>query len=216
MLGRLAEWAVEVVYQLGYFGIGLLILLENLIPPIPSEVILPLAGYLVSEGRLTFAGVVGAATVGSVLSALLLYALGAWLGEARLRALLSRHGRKVLLKSSDVQRADLWFDRHGGKAVFVGRFIPGIRSIISLPAGLVRMPLGSFILYTTLGSLLWNGVLVFAGWQLGARYEIVAGYVERLQYVVVAAVAIGALWFFRRRWLARRARRSYEAAGRNL
>lgn len=211
LLGRLGELIVEAVYSLGYVGIGLLIALENLFPPIPSEAVLPLAGYLVSTQRFSFPIVVLAATIGSVVSALIIYQLGSWLGEERLRALVGRYGRYMLLKEADVQRASDWFDRHGGKAVFFGRLVPGVRSLISLPAGIVRMPVGSFIIYTALGSAGWNAALVGLGWALGSRWSVITEYYDLAQYAVILAVGAALLRFLFRRWASRRKRNAYSS-----
>jgi membrane protein DedA with SNARE-associated domain len=199
-LGGLAGWIIEVVYALGYGGVFVLVLLENLVPPIPSEVVLPLAGFLVGQGRLGFAGVMAAATAGSVGGALILYGLGYWLGEARLRRLARRLERLPLIEEKRVDQAQDWFRQHGAKAVFIGRLVPTVRSVISIPAGLARMPLGRFVLYTALGSGLWNGLLIGLGWWLGAQWEQAAGYAELAGYVVVVLLVAAAAWWLIRRY----------------
>jgi membrane protein DedA with SNARE-associated domain len=172
-----------------------MIALENLVPPIPSEIVLPLAGFLVGQGRFSFLPVVLAATIGSVVGALALYAIGSVLGEARLRYLIKKFGRFVLMDESDLDKSRDWFQRHGSKAVFFGRLVPGIRSLISIPAGLVSMSLWQFVLYTTIGSAIWNATLIGFGWALGNQWEKVEGYTSILQYIVIAIVAALALWF---------------------
>ncbi len=198
-LTGLVEWVASVIYSLGYTGIFFLIALENLLPPIPSEVILPLAGFLVGQGRFAFWAVLAASTAGSVSGALVLYGLGGWLGEARLRRLVRRFGRFVLLGEPDLDRAERWFERYGGPVVFFGRLVPGVRSLISVPAGIERMPLWRFTVYTSGGSLLWNMVLVRLGWILGDQWTLVRQYTQTIQYVLLAAVIATIAWFLWRR-----------------
>lgn len=200
---RVAKWATSVVQSLGYIGVAFLIALENLVPPIPSELILPLAGFLAGQGRFWLPGVVVAATAGSVGGALILYGLGAWLGEARLRRLLRRFGRFLRLQEGELDRAQQWFDRHGDKAVLLGRLVPVVRSLVSIPAGLNRMSLRRFVLYTALGSGLWNSALVGLGWALGDRWDQVCHYGQLFEYATLAALAVALAWFFwrhRRDW----------------
>ena len=158
-----------------------LVLAENLFPPIPSEVILPLAGFLVSEGEMSLAGALVASTAGSTAGALVLYAFGRYGG----RPLLLRHGRLLRLSHERLDRADAWFDQHGPKIVFLGRMVPGVRSVVSVPAGLSEMPLVSFTLLTLAGSALWNAALIGAGWALGDNWERVTAAI-----VIVAVVVI--------------------------
>jgi membrane protein DedA with SNARE-associated domain len=199
------QWAQDLVETLGYPGLALLIALENIFPPIPSEVILPLAGFLSAQGDLWLPAAVLAATVGSVAGALGLYGVGAWLGEERLRSLIQRFGRWLALNEDDVDRANGWFARHGTKAVLIGRVIPVVRSLISIPAGVNHMRLSSFVLYTALGSGVWNSVLIGMGWWLGDRWELVSQYVQYLQYALLVALIGGIGWFVYGR---RRQRRS--------
>lgn len=193
---------VDVVERLGAVGAGLLTLVETVFPPIPSEVVLPLAGYLAGRGDLDFAAVLVAATIGSVLGALLLYAAGARLGRDRATALLCR---LPLVEERDVLRAERWFDDHGRTAVLSGRLVPGVRSLVSLPAGAQRMPLWSFTALTTVGSLTWNTLLVGAGALLGRQWEVVEQYADVLNYAVTGVVVVLGTWFVVRR-LRRRSR----------
>jgi membrane protein DedA with SNARE-associated domain len=183
----------------GYVGVAALVALEVVFPPLPSEPVLLLGGFLAGEGRLSFPGVVAAATVGSVTGALALYWLGSLLGEERLRGLIRDYGRWAMVKERDLDKAVRWFERHGGKAVFFGRLAPVVRSLVSVPAGVARMPLGLFLLYTTLGSLLWNSVSVGLGWWLGDRWELVTGYTRYLEYAVLAALVLAVVLFVWRR-----------------
>jgi membrane protein DedA with SNARE-associated domain len=186
-LTGLSGFVADVIAALGAWGVGALTFVETVFPPIPSEVVLPLAGFLAAQGRMPLVAVLVAATVGSVLGALLLYAAGARLGAERSARLI---GRVPLMEESDARRAQEWFERHGRSPVFLGRLVPGVRSLISLPAGTSRMPLPTFLLYTTAGSALWNGLLVGAGVVLGSQWERVSGYADVLDKVVIAVVAV--------------------------
>jgi membrane protein DedA with SNARE-associated domain len=193
----LAGWATKIVESLGYVGVVALLALENIVPPIPSEVVLPLAGFLVGQGRFAFVWVVAAATLGSLLGALVLYGLGWWLGEDRVRALAER---APFFGGDDVDKAHDWFERHGGASVFFGRLVPGVRSLISIPAGFERMSPWRFVLYTILGSGLWNAVLIGAGWALGSQWQRAQRYAEIAGYVAVAALVVFVgHWLWQRR-----------------
>jgi membrane protein DedA with SNARE-associated domain len=196
-VATIGEWVRQLVTAGGYPALGVLVFLENLFPPIPSEVILPLAGFYVNSGELTFIGAVLAATAGSVAGALVIYGLARFGG----RALLLRHGRWLRIRESDLDRADDWFDRHGAIVVLVGRLVPGARSLVSIPAGLSEMPLGRFVALTALGSTLWNAALVGAGWGLGRSYEKVGGIVGPVGTGVTVAIiaAVLVVWWRRRR-----------------
>lgn len=161
------EWIRSTMETLGYPGIVLLMFLENVFPPIPSELVMPLAGFTSSEGGLSLWGVVAAGTAGSVLGALPLYYLGRAFGEERLAAWADRHGKWLALSGQDVRNADAWFDRHGSKVVLFARLVPGVRSLISIPAGMSNMNMVTFLLYTTLGTGLWAGLLAYVGQLLG-------------------------------------------------
>ncbi len=200
----LARWVTNVVYSSGYFGIAALIALQNLFPPIPSALILPLAGFLVGQGRFSFFAVLLAATTGSVVSALALYALGRWMGEESLRKLVRRFGRFALVEESELDKALGWFGRYGGKAVLIGRLVPGVGTLISVPAGLGHMPVLRFVTYTALGTALWNGMFIGLGWALGARWQLAQRYLHIFEYGVLAVAIGGLLWLLWRRWRARR------------
>lgn len=191
-LNTIAQWAVSLMESLGGPGAGLAIALENLFPPLPSEIILPLAGLTASRGTFGLVEVLLWTTLGSVVGALVLYGLGAWLGRDRLRRIVAR---VPLMKVADVDRAEAWFDRHGSKAVFFGRMIPLFRSLISIPAGVERMPLVRFTLLTTAGSAIWNTIFVLAGYYLGENWELVEQYADIFQKLVIAIVAIAVIVF---------------------
>jgi len=200
----IAEWVTSVIEALGYPGLTALVALENVFPPIPSEVILPLAGFLTGQNRFSFPLVLIATTLGSLLGALLLYGIGMAIGQRRVRQLVERYGHWALLTPDDLTRAELWFDRYGPVAVLTGRLVPVVRSLVSIPAGYRRMPLGQFLLLTSAGSALWNGVLVGLGWALGENWHAIEEYVGWLQYVVIAVVAVLILRFVWQRLRGRR------------
>ncbi|MEU9578064.1 DedA family protein [Streptomyces chilikensis] len=183
----IAGWAADLVDTMGGPGAGLAIALENLFPPLPSEIVLPLTGFAAGQGVLTLTSALFWTTLGSVAGAVVLYWLGALFGRERMHALWAK---LPLVKPSDLERTEEWFARHGTKAVLLGRMVPLFRSLISVPAGVERMPVPVFVMLTTLGSLVWNSVLVLAGYWLGDRWETVETYVGLLsKAVLVLAVA---------------------------
>jgi len=184
---------VDVVERLGALGVGLLIFLENVIPPIPSEVILPFAGFTAEQGKLNVVAAWWAATIGSLAGAMALYGVGAVVGEARLRE-LSRQRWFVLFGEKDFDRGDRFFERYGGPIVFFGRFVPLVRSIVSVPAGLERMSIPKFALLTFLGSGIWNAAFLGAGWVAGDNWEDVEQVVGPASYVVVALLLAALVW----------------------
>ncbi|MBL8130065.1 MAG: DedA family protein [Elusimicrobia bacterium] len=205
MFDWLATWVTNVIETLGYPGLTILVALENLFPPIPSEVILPLAGFLTGQGRFSFALVLISSTLGSLIGALVLYAIGVGLGRGGIRRLFEKYGYLALLTPEDLTRAEDWFDRWGPVAVFTGRLVPVVRSLVSIPAGYRRMPLVQFIPLTVFGSLLWNGALVSLGWAFGENWHAIEKYVGWLQYVVIAVVALLLIRFVWSRLRQRRA-----------
>ncbi|WP_394252226.1 DedA family protein [Arthrobacter pityocampae] len=191
-LGAVTDWAVNLMETIGAPGAGLAIALENLFPPLPSEVILPLAGFTASRGNFSLFEAILWTTIGSVVGAYALYALGAWLGRDRMRRLVSR---VPLIDLEDVDKVEAWFNRHGYQAVFFGRMIPLFRSLVSIPAGIERMPVGKFLLLTTAGSLIWNSIFVLAGFYLGENWHIVEQYASTFQKIVIVAVVLFLLYF---------------------
>ncbi len=182
-------WIGEQVEQWGYAALTLFLIIENVFPPIPSELILPLAGYYVSEGTLNFGGALLASTLGSVVGALILYYFGQLAG----RPALERWGHKVHISDEDFDRADAWFARFGAWVVFFGRLVPGIRSVVSIPAGSSSMPMLQFVLLTTAGSALWNALLIGTGWWLGSRWEEITTIVDSASTVVYALIVLAIL-----------------------
>jgi membrane protein DedA with SNARE-associated domain len=195
----LTELVTDIVQTLGYVGVAFLVALENVFPPIPSEVILPLAGFVAGEGEASLPGMILAATVGSVVGAWLLYGVSAWIGPDRLHQFIVRHGRWFGVKERDLVRAEDWFDRRSSTAVLIGRCVPLIRSVVSIPAGFRRMPILRFTAFTALGSLLWNTALIGAGAILGDRWKQVGDVVGLLQGVVIVAIVGGVLFLMWRK-----------------
>lgn len=186
-LDGVAGWTVELMERWGGLGAGLAIAAENLFPPVPSEVILPMAGFAARLGDLSLAEAIIGATVGSLVGAWVLYGLGAWLGHDRVRGIALR---LPLVAAEDIDKTTAWFARHGTKAVFFGRMVPLFRSFISLPAGTERMNAVVFTVLTLLGSLVWNTALISAGYALGANWHAIDPYTATLQYVVLATVVV--------------------------
>ncbi|MFS0896447.1 DedA family protein [Mycolicibacterium litorale] len=195
-VGGVAGWAVQLMERLGGIGAGVAIAAENLFPPIPSEIILPLAGFAAARGDITLVEAISWTTAGSVVGAVLLYLVGVLFGRDRLYRVAER---VPLFSPDDLAKSEDWFHRHGSKAVLFGRMIPVVRSLVSVPAGLQRMPVLRFVALTALGSAMWNSLLVLAGYHLGGQWEAVSGWASRYQVVVFTAVGVAiAVWLFRR------------------
>ena len=203
----MAAWVFSIVDRLGAAGVGLLILLENLIPPIPSEVILPLAGFRAKAGTLNVWLVWPAATAGSVTGALILYGLGRWLGYDRLYR-LAGHKWFILASQKDIDRGKRLFRDHGGKIVLLARMVPVIRSIVSVPAGVAGMPIPRFVLLTAIGSGIWNAVFIGLGWYLAENYEVVDKWLRPVSYVALGLIVVGLGWMAVRRLRSRDAQPS--------
>ncbi len=191
----MTQWIKTVIETSSYPGILFLMFLENVFPPIPSELIVPLAGFISTQGRLSLTGVVVAGTLGSVLGAIVLYAIGRKLGREKLRAWCDAHGRWIGLTRKDLEKSDAWFERHGTWAVFFGRVVPGVRSLISLPAGSSSMSFGPFLFFTTIGSAIWTLALAIAGRALGQNYSAVESVIGPISTGIVALIA--AMWLWR-------------------
>lgn len=197
------EWIIQTMQSLGYLGIGLLMFAENLFPPIPSELIMPLAGFTVAQGKMNFLFAVVAGIVGTILGAFPWYYAGVFVGEERLKLLADKYGKWLTISSKDIEKANRWFERYGAKAVFLGRLVPGVRTLISLPAGLSKMPLLPFLIYSTIGTALWVTLLTGAGYLLGDHYDLVEQYLGPISKIVVVTLAIAFLIWVGRRLLTR-------------
>lgn len=198
------DWATEIVESIGLWGVALLVALESVVPPIPSEIVLLLAGFNVEQGNFSFFGAVFASTIGSLIGALILYALGAFVSEDRLTWLLHKVGRFVGFTKKDIDRGFDWFERHGAKIVFFGRLLPLVRSVVSVPAGAARMPMGRFLLWTAVGSAIWNLVWVAIGRALGNQWEKADVWAGTFQIVVLVLLALVAVAFIVRNLSRRR------------
>ncbi|MCE4956514.1 DedA family protein [Macrococcoides caseolyticum] len=198
------EWIMKVMEQFGYFGVFFLILLENVFPPIPSEVILTFGGFMVDQSpRLTFIGMLIASTLGAVIGAIVLYYAGHLLGLRRIEMIVDKYGFVLRLDIHDLHNANQWFNKYGYGAVFLCRFVPLIRSLISIPAGLSQMAIIPFIIYTTIGTLIWNAVLIYLGMVLGQNWALVLHYFDlysNIFYIIMILFIIcGIIWLFMRK-----------------
>ncbi|KAA9089821.1 DedA family protein [Microbacterium radiodurans] len=191
-LSAIADWTVSLMDTIGPVGAAIAVGMDNLFPPIPSEVVLPMAGLAASRGSFTLAEAILWTTFGSVFGAYILYVLGRWLGAERLRRIADR---MPLVTGDDVVRSVAWFEKHGSIAVFFGRMVPLFRSLISIPAGVARMHWWKFGLLTTAGSLIWNSIFVMAGFLLGENWHVVEQYAEIFQTVVIVVVVVAVVWF---------------------
>lgn len=189
--------------QFGYFGVAFLILIENLFPPIPSEVILTFGGFMTTSTELNIPWMIVAATVGAVGGAAILYGVGTLLDVERLDKIIDKYGNILRITHEDIHKADSWFDRYGFWTVFICRFVPLIRSLISLPAGMANMNFGIFLLFTTIGTLIWNTVLIYLGAAVGSQWETIVHYMDiysNIAYVIIAIIGIAVIiWYIRKR-----------------
>ncbi len=199
-MNQISEWVLSIMAKFGYFGIVFAMFAENVFPPIPSEVIMPAAGFAASRGDLNLILVILAGTLGASLGALPLYYLGRIFDKERLIAVTEKYGKYVLVKPDDVASANEWFDKHGKTAVFFGRMVPGVRSLISIPAGMNNMPLLPFLALTALGSSIWTAALTLAGYYLGQNYEVIEGVLAPYSKgfgILIVVIIIG--WLIKRR-----------------
>lgn len=185
------QFILHIIEQFGYFGVFFLILIENVFPPIPSEVILLFSGFFSSYTSLSVFYMILASTLGSFLGAIILYYIGKIFNKERLKKIVNgRLGKILFLKENDIDKADEWFDNKGNKSVFFCRFVPIVRSLISIPAGMSEMPMGKFIIYTICGSMIWNTVLICLGYKLGDNWEYVLTILDKYQMVVIIILII--------------------------
>lgn len=184
------SWITSTIESLGYAGVAILMFLENLFPPIPSELVMPLSGYTAARGDLSIVGVIVAGTFGSVLGAIFWYYVACWLGEDRLKNWTRRHGRWITLGPRDVDRANRWFDRWGTWLVFFGRLVPTVRTLVAIPAGIFGMAIWFYIVLTTAGSLIWTALLAYGGYWLGAQWKTIGSYLDPITYAVMGAIVV--------------------------
>jgi len=188
------DWITDMIKSSGYFGLVFLMFIENIFPPVPSEIVVPLAGFLVSQEKLTMVGVIIATTFGSMLGAILFYYLGYKLGAENLKNWCDKHGKWVAIRRDDVDKAERWIDRYGLWGIFLLRLVPGLRSLISLPAGIVKMPLLGFLVLSTLGSALWNILLAYAGYYLGSQFSDVGKWTGPISTAIIASLVLWYIW----------------------
>jgi len=189
--------------QFGYFGVAFLIMIENLFPPIPSEVILTFGGFMTTTTDLNIPLMIVAATIGAVVGAAILYGVGTLLDVERLDKIVDKYGTILRISHEDIHKADSWFDRYGFWTVFFCRFVPLIRSLISLPAGMANMSFGLFLLFTTVGTVIWNTILIYLGAAVGSQWEMIVHYMDiysNIAYVIIAMIGIAVIiWYIRKR-----------------
>ena len=204
VLEQLSTWIHDLIAAIGYPGIVIVMAIENIFPPIPSELVLPFAGSLSAQGEMNFWLAVAAGTAGSLIGAVVLYAVGYFAREAGIRCLIARYGKYLFVSEKDLDRAAEWFERYGEAIIFFGRLIPIIRSIISVPAGYTRMNPVRFIIYTLLGTTLWNLILAYAGRLLGENWENILDLMDTYQYATLAVLVLAVLSFLTWRIVKRR------------
>ena len=185
----MANWVMNVISTTSYLGIVLLMCVENVFPPIPSEFIMPLAGYMVTQGKLTLWGIIVAGVIGSILGALPLYYVGRKFGAERLKSLADSHGCWLTVTREDLETAQSWFDRHGAAAVVFCRVVPGVRSLISVPAGVAHMHLVPFLICTTIGTAVWTALLAWLGYFLGQNFKQIENYLDPITWIVFGGIA---------------------------
>ena len=194
------DWIVGIITRLGYAGVATLTFLEHLFPPIPSELILPLAGYVTGTGELTLGGVIALGSLGSLGGATVWYVIGKRIGERRLRTWIDNHGRWLTLSNKDIDKAKDWFERRGKAAVLIGRLMPGIRTFVSLPAGFSGMAWAPFLIFSAIGTIGWTAALVYAGAKLQENFESVSNYVDMITNGVFAILGAMIIWRYVRCW----------------
>ena len=190
----LEEWVLAVMEKLGYLGIAFLMFLDNIFPPIPSEIIMPSAGYTASKGDLSLIGVIIAGSAGSLIAAMILYWIGRKIPEQRLFSFIEHYGKFLRIKVTDLEKALGWFNQHGHKIVFFGRMIPAVRSLISIPAGMSKMPFGKFMAYSAFGTIIWTTFLAFLGYHLSEDQALMSLIMQRASYIILTIVILYIIW----------------------
>lgn len=191
----LEEWVLSIMEKLGYLGIAFLMFLDNIFPPIPSEIIMPSAGYTASKGELTLIGVIIAGSAGSILAAMLFYWIGRKVPQQRLFQFIERYGKYLRIQVADLEKALTWFNKHGHRIVFFGRMIPAVRSLISIPAGISRMPFSKFMLYSSAGTLIWTSFLAYLGYHFSENQTLMLAILQRISYLIFALIALYIIWW---------------------
>ncbi|KXO82829.1 alkaline phosphatase [Acinetobacter venetianus] len=198
----LEEWVLSIMEKLGYLGIAFLMFLDNVFPPIPSEIIMPSAGYTASKGKLTLIGVIIAGSIGSIAAAMLLYWVGRKVPQPQLFKFIERYGKYLRIQVTDLEKALNWFNKHGHRIVFFGRMIPAVRSLISIPAGMSRMPFAKFMIYSSVGTIIWTSFLAYLGYHFSENQALMTAIMQRMSYFILTIVTIYiAWWCFKRFYL---------------
>lgn len=187
-------WVISFISTGGLLAVAFMMLAENVFPPIPSELVMPLAGFTAAQGDMSFVLALAAGSVGSLLGALLWYYVGAWVGADRLKHWSRRHGRWLTITPDDIDTSCAWFQQHGGKAVLIGRLVPAVRTFISVPAGVAGMPLAPFLAYSAVGTVAWTGLLAGAGFMLQSQYTAVADWMSPVSNVIIAGLLVWYLY----------------------
>ena len=190
----LEEWVLAVMEKLGYLGIAFLMFLDNIFPPIPSEIIMPSAGYTASKGDLSLIGVIIAGSAGSLIAAMILYWIGRKIPEQHLFTFIKHYGKFLRIRVTDLEKALGWLNQHGHKIVFFGRMIPAVRSLISIPAGMSKMPFGKFMAYSAFGTIIWTTFLAFLGYHLSEDQALMSLIMQRASYIILAIVILYIIW----------------------
>jgi membrane protein DedA with SNARE-associated domain len=198
------DWITGLMNTLGYAGIALLMFLENVFPPIPSEIVMPLAGFTSVKGGMSLVGVILAGAFGSLAGALSWYYAGRIYGHKRMREFADRYGRWITISPEDIDRATDWFNRHGRSAVLIGRLVPGVRTLISVPAGISGMGLFPFLLYSTIGTVVWTALLAICGYILRDQWSSVESYLSPVSTVLIVILVLLFAFRFVRQWRGRR------------
>ena len=199
----MTDWIISIMEQLGYFGIALLMFLDNVFPPIPSEVIMPSAGFAASNGQVLLSGVIIAGSIGSLVAAALLYWVGRKIPNQSIFNWVDRYGKYLFIKSDEVKKALDWFEKYGHRVVFFGRMVPAVRSLISIPAGMSHMPFWKFMLYSGVGTIIWTTFLACVGYYFGNNIELMQQIFSRVGYVIIGIVLILVAYFFYKKSKAR-------------
>lgn len=188
------EWVLSVMEKLGYLGIAFLMFLDNIFPPIPSEIIMPSAGYTAAKGELTLIGVIIAGSIGSLLAAALLYWIGRKIPQHHLFTLVERYGKYLRISVANLEKSLAWFEKYGHRIVFFGRMIPAVRSLISIPAGMSKMPFVKFMIYSTFGTVIWTTFLAFLGYHFSENQALMSLIMQRVSYIILAVVILYIIW----------------------
>ncbi len=190
----LEGWVLSIMEKLGYLGIAFLMFLDNIFPPIPSEIIMPSAGYTAAKGELTLIGVIIAGSIGSLLAAALLYWIGRKIPQHHLFTLVERYGKYLRISVADLEKSLAWFEKYGHRIVFFGRMIPAVRSLISIPAGMSKMPFVKFMIYSTFGTVIWTTFLAFLGYHFSENQALMSLIMQRVSYIILAVVILYIIW----------------------